>query len=133
MEIIDAVQKSADRYNNPDDRYGHGIPNFRIAHSILAAKREERTNAILQGKWISAFPVPFAQLFTLFVKAPSTGNANIRIYDNSGRVLLEKNMQVRQGEYYNIRLSPEGTQRFGVYYLQYSDGTNKKVLKLLSL
>lgn len=38
MEIIDAVQKSANRYNNPDMRYGYGIPNLKKAFSILISK-----------------------------------------------------------------------------------------------
>lgn len=133
MEIIDAVQKSADRYLNPDDRYGYGIPNFREAYTILLNKREERTNSILKGKWITAFPIPFSQLFTLFIKAPSTGTANIRILDITGRLILEKNMSVQQGMYYNFRMAPPGTQRYGTYFLQYFDGKNKSVLKLMSL
>jgi serine protease AprX len=133
MEIIDAVQKSADRYTNPDERYGYGIPNFRIAASILEDKREERANAILQGKWITAFPVPFRQLFTLSIKAPSTGTAIIRIVDVTGQQLLQRTAQVRQGSYYNFRFSIPGTKRFGVYYLQYHDGKNSTVIRLLSL
>ena len=36
MQIIDEVQKSAHKYNNPDARYGYGIPNFRKAfYSLL--------------------------------------------------------------------------------------------------
>lgn len=133
MEIIDAVQKSADRYNNPDDRYGYGIPNFRVAYSLLEAKRVERTNAILGSKWITVFPVPFKQIFTVFVKAPATGNANIRLFDATGTILLEKNIQVQQGSSYNIRMTPINTRRLNVYYLQYFDGKNKTTVKLISL
>ncbi|MBC7829640.1 MAG: S8 family peptidase [Chitinophagaceae bacterium] len=36
MQIIDEVQKSAHKYNNPDERFGYGIPNFRKAfYSLL--------------------------------------------------------------------------------------------------
>ncbi|HEY0677036.1 MAG TPA: S8 family peptidase [Chitinophagaceae bacterium] len=31
MQLIDAVQRSAHRFNNPDMRYGYGIPNFKTA------------------------------------------------------------------------------------------------------
>lgn len=133
MEIVDAVQRSADRFNDPDDRYGHGIPNFRAAYSIMEAKRQERTNSILQGKWITAFPVPFSRLFTLFLKAPSTGTARIRIVDMVGTIIQEKSLHVQQGSYYTLRMTPPGTRRYGVYYLQYSDGKNSSVIKLMSL
>ena len=39
MEVIDAVQRSAHKYNNPDARYGYGIPDFRKAfHTTLQQK-----------------------------------------------------------------------------------------------
>ncbi len=38
MDIIDAVQKSAHKYNNPDDRFGYGIPDFKKAFSTLMTK-----------------------------------------------------------------------------------------------
>ena len=36
MQIIDEVQRSSHKFNNPDERYGYGIPNFRKAfYSLL--------------------------------------------------------------------------------------------------
>ena len=133
MEILDAVERSADKYNNPDDRYGYGIPNFRIASSLLETKRQEKTDKILKGKWLTAFPIPFKQVFTVFMKAPATGRANIRILDFTGRVLLDKNMDVNQGNHYRILMNPQGTRRFGMYFVQYNDGKNSSTIKLISL
>lgn len=133
VEIIDAVQKSADRYNNPDNRYGYGIPNFRVAFTLLETIRQDRTNAILNGKWITVFPVPFKQIFTVFVKAPSSGSAYIKLYDFTGRIIEEKTIQVVQGSFYTVRMNPMSTKRYGVYFLQYYDGKNRSTVKLLSL
>jgi len=33
--LMDAIQKSSHRYNNPDGRYGYGIPDFKKAFCIL--------------------------------------------------------------------------------------------------
>lgn len=38
-EIMDVIQKSAHKYNNPDGRYGYGIPNFKKAFSALVSAR----------------------------------------------------------------------------------------------
>lgn len=133
MDIINAVQRSAHQYNNPDDRYGYGIPNFRIASGILDAKRQEATNNILRGRWLTAFPVPFRQVFTVFVKAPSTGRANISVLDFSGRVLLNKSVDVTQGNHYRVQMNPAGTRRFGLYFVQYKDGKNSAAIKIISL
>jgi subtilisin family serine protease len=132
MEILDAVERSSDRYNNPDDRYGYGIPNFRIASDLLQAKRQQ-IDSLSAGRWIKAFPVPFKQLFTVFVKAPSTGRANIRVIDLTGRVLQEKNVDVTEGNHYKIQMNPSGTKRFGLYLLQYFDGKNRSTIKLIGL
>jgi subtilisin family serine protease len=133
MDIIDAVQRSADRYATPDDRYGYGIPNFRIASGLLETKRQQITDDILKGKWIKAFPVPFRSVFSVFVKAPSTGRANIRVLDFSGRVLINKSIDVSQGSNYKIEMSPAGTRRFGLYFVQYNDGKNSSTIKIISL
>ncbi|MCY7291076.1 MAG: S8 family peptidase, partial [Ferruginibacter sp.] len=38
MAILDAVQRSASKFTNPDDRVGYGIPNMKKAFSILLKK-----------------------------------------------------------------------------------------------
>jgi hypothetical protein len=133
MDIIDAVQRSADKYNTPDNRYGYGIPNFRIASGLLQAKRQEITDDILRGKWLLAFPVPFKQIFTLFIKAPATGRASIRVLDFTGRVLVDQVLNVNQGNHYKIQMTPAGTRRFGLYFVQYNDGKNSSTIKIISL
>lgn len=132
MDIMDAVQRSADKFNNPDNRYGHGIPNFRIASDLLEAKRFQN-DSLLTTKWIKAFPNPFKQLFSVFFKAPSTGRANIRLIDLTGRLLHEQNIDVIEGSQYRIQMSPVGTKQFGLYLLQYFDGTNRTTIKLTGL
>lgn len=39
MQLIDAVQKSAHRYNNPDMRFGYGLPNFKKAFTTVLKER----------------------------------------------------------------------------------------------
>lgn len=132
MEIIDAVQRSADRYQQPDDHYGYGIPNFRIAHTILHDKREERLQAKLKNSFITAYPVPFKQQFTLFLQAPATAKANMRLIDISGKTVQIKTLDLIKDSYYTIDwYSPQVTP--GIYYLHYNDNhANSKILKLIA-
>ncbi|WP_276481829.1 S8 family serine peptidase [Paraflavitalea pollutisoli] len=44
MKIIDAVQRSADRYNNPDIRFGYGLPDFKKA-LVLLTQQQAKTSA----------------------------------------------------------------------------------------
>jgi subtilisin family serine protease len=132
MEILDAVQRSSSKYDTPDDRYGYGIPNFRTAYQILTAAKQQK-DSLANGKWIKAFPIPFKQFFTVFLNAPATAHANIRVIDLNGRVLAEKSIDVTKGNNYSIQMNPAGTKRFGLYLLQYSDGKNTAVIKMIGL
>ncbi|RYF92631.1 MAG: hypothetical protein EOO00_07075, partial [Chitinophagaceae bacterium] len=55
MQILDAVQKSAHKYSNPDPDFGYGIPNFRKAYNILMAQSFEHSfgfnNSLLSLNW----------------------------------------------------------------------------------
>lgn len=132
MEIIDAVQKSADRYNNPDDRYGHGIPNFRIAYGSLMALREKKLTDKLKDSWITVYPVPFNRKFNVLLKAPATGSSLLRLIDISGRVVYTKGLSVLTDNYYTLEIYPPHLAA-GVYYLYYSDGKNKEIVKIIKL
>jgi serine protease AprX len=46
MQLIDVVQRSADRFNNPDMRYGYGIPDFRKAFALALQQRATVTFAL---------------------------------------------------------------------------------------
>ena len=132
MEILDAVQRSADRFNHPGNRYGYGIPNFETAYSILAAKRLEKANSMLKDKWIVAYPVPFGQQFTVVLKAPASGSSTIRLLDANGKILTEKTLQVKEGSHYNVPMYVP-LLRKSVYYVQYSDGANNATLRIVNL
>lgn len=43
MDIIQAVRLSSDQFNFPDEKYGYGIPNARIADSLLQNVKDLRT------------------------------------------------------------------------------------------
>jgi hypothetical protein len=75
MKIVDAVQRSAHNFNNPDERFGYGIPNMRTAFYLLKA---DRSKQLFGGTgWFKANPDPF-----------TTQIAASFIADNSGTVKL---------------------------------------------
>jgi serine protease AprX len=55
MDIIDAVQKSSNKYHSPDNFFGYGIPNFRKAYELLMAQSFKPafsfSNAALALNW----------------------------------------------------------------------------------
>ncbi len=131
-EILDAIRKSADRYTHPDDRVGHGIPNLRIAWELLAGKAQEaKTVRILGDDWIKAYPVPFSSSLTILIKAPHTGNATLVLLNSVGKEVLTKKINIQEGVAYYEQLHSANGLSQGVYWLQYRDGKNTRVIKLV--
>ena len=130
MEIIDAVQRSADRYANPDNRYGYGIPNFRVAYEILKEERLRRNiDNILTHDFIKAYQM--GRDIQVVLRSPVTGTAFLRLIDIQGRQLANKSLTLTQGQVQQAKFDNLPGLSTGIYFLQYSDGENKKVVKVL--
>ena len=132
MEIIDAIQRSADRYMSPDIRYGYGIPNFRIAYDILFKERQRRQYAsVLGNDWIKPYPVPFTSNFTVLIKASVDGKASIQLSDAMGRQIERKTLDISTDQYYLVNFVNASVLAKGVYFIRYSDGKNKKTVRVI--
>jgi hypothetical protein len=132
MEIIDAVQESSDHFTNPDGRYGYGIPNFRIAYQSLLKERERRQyESVLGDQWIKAYPVPFKGNFTLLIKAKVDGTASIQLVDAMGRVMEAKTISTNVDQYYPVTFDHSVELAKGVYFIRFSDGKNKRTIKVV--
>jgi serine protease AprX len=132
MEIKDAVERSADRYNHPDEIYGNGIPNMKAAYDYLQTQRILRSyGQILNNGWLKAYPVPFVSQFNVLLKAPSTANAVFRLFDMQGKLISSQSLSLIQGNYYPLQFSHLGNAARGVYSLYYSDGHQKAVLRII--
>ncbi|OQP51336.1 hypothetical protein A4H97_27550 [Niastella yeongjuensis] len=80
MQLIDAVQRSGNKYINPDFRYGHGIPNFKKAVALLtqqyATASIDFNNCVVTLNWKSKDDT--SSVYTLQRKLPGeTGFVNL--------------------------------------------------------
>lgn len=128
MQIIDAVKRSASKYNNPDDRIGYGIPNMRVAYQYLLEKKYQ---GILSSKWINVFPNPFTTSFTALIKAKETGELFYQLMDASGRIYVKGIENVIQDQYAQLQFNDLGYLPKGVYILHVSNGKNKATHRLI--
>jgi serine protease AprX len=130
MEIFNEVQRSANKFSNPDFRFGHGIPNFRKAYEqllVLRSIREKETNT-----WLKAYPVPApGNTFKLLLKAPASGKASIHLINVMGQVINIRVVEVSAGQIYIIDYNNVPGLARGVYYIRYNDGSNKHTLPIL--
>lgn len=132
FEILDAVRKSSSQYINPDAKKGYGIPNMRIAYTILQNKRDEETNKRILGmEWIKAYPVPFASAFNIIINPPLTSKSTLVLYDAGGKRVLVKYIDVQSGIYQQVSFSALSSIAPGVYWLTYNDGKHSKLIRLV--
>jgi subtilisin family serine protease len=131
-EIIDAVKKSSSKYNNPDNRFGYGIPNMRVAYQILEQEKIIKNyQQALGNRWIKAFPVPFSDNLTVLLKAPLSGNCSLRLIDMSGKTIEQKTVAILQDNIITISFDRLHIISRGVYTIQYNDGKNKTTLSVV--
>ena len=132
MEIINAVKRSADRYENPDERYGYGIPNFRMAFKILEDIRNSRQiSNSLNGNWINAIPNPFQGSFNILLHSTTEGQASIRLLNVEGKELQRIIKPIKDGLYYSFRFTGTSLLPDGLYLIDYRDNNKSAIIKVI--
>ena len=132
MEIIDAVQRSAHLFNNPNERFGYGIPNFKEAYDILFKEKEiKRISNALGNQWLKAYPVPFEGNFFVALKAPKSGKATFQLVDINGKLIAAQTKDIIQDQLYLIDFNETTMLSRGVYFVRYDDGSNKQTLSVI--
>ena len=80
MEIIQAIESSANQFSNPDSLLGYGIPNFMHASNLLGG-----INPIIKNQNdINVFPNPFTDNLTVTFSLKTIKVNQIQILDVTG-------------------------------------------------
>ncbi|GEO07952.1 S8 family serine peptidase [Segetibacter aerophilus] len=125
MNILSAVYKSSDKYATPDDRYGYGIPNFRLAY--LSLKHDENI-ALYGNEWLFATPNPFTTEVVVKFIARINGPVTLTLSSAGGQVIATQNINGEKEEVYNAAFSNLGNLPSGLYVVKYFDSTTTRTL-----
>ncbi|MCZ2357118.1 MAG: S8 family peptidase [Bacteroidia bacterium] len=92
MQIFEAIQKSADRFANPDTFYGNGIPDAIKADSILKKIISYRINSNYTSKTsVFCYPNPVQkELFIQFRELNTSDKFQIELCNSTGYILWKK-------------------------------------------
>ena len=133
MELINAVKQSADRYEQPDpERYGYGIPDFRLAYEKLYTLQLQRTlDKILTNSNIKAFPNPFNTSLAVAIKPGESTEAILRLINTKGSVVYEKNITMTPGIPMLVQMDQLKFLPKGIYLLQYLDKKQKQTITVV--
>ena len=84
--VMQAIRESADRYNNPTDEYGYGVPDFGEAlNQLLVLSTEDQ----LQDIYFALYPNPVTTQINISFPA-SSESAEFSLYNVLGERILQK-------------------------------------------
>ena len=79
-EILQIIKESADRYTNPNEQYGYGIPDFALAlENALGLNTNKKQDFIL-------YPNPVAATLTISHQQPYN-DAHVILYNSLGQIV----------------------------------------------
>ena len=84
QQVIDFVKQSSDRYSNPDNQYGYGIPDFQLALNTALLKNQE---TVINDFEVAPNPATDSVSFS-FPKGFDM--ASISFYNTLGQLIIEK-------------------------------------------
>jgi hypothetical protein len=126
-QIVNAVKESSDRYSQPDNDYGYGIPDFSLAHVLL---KHEEQGSPLQGKMV-VYPNPFRTELYLVFPTPVDDEVVVSLFDLTGKEVYHAILPPFPGRnYINIDFDRTSLAK-GVYILKTVTGGRNDVSKIV--
>ena len=127
MDLLNAIQASATRANDPDDNVGYGIPDFMAAHNILTFIIGDNTELLTD---ITLYPNPFSTSFELSFRTEINLENRLILTDMTGRNVFEQNYNSIQGMNH-LKITDLQDIPSGIYFLRLETGNTIKTLKLI--
>lgn len=129
-EIITAIIQSANQFGKPDTLTGYGVPNAKIADSILTAvdvsgiENDENLQAKTQ---FSIFPNPAVESVKIISLNGSASIKEIKIFSVIGQLVFHRQNLFEKQEEIALKNLPQG-----IYFLHVVDNKNKQsIFKLV--
>jgi subtilisin family serine protease len=135
VQLREAIIQSAHLYDNPDDLFGYGIPNYGIAMSYLqnllgVAPAMEPVSGVIQR----VYPNPFSTSMTVELLAPNASydEGTLSLYDAMGAKVYQIQVVLDGAAPISINITTLDLAS-GVYTLEYVGGNTKSTLKVVQL
>jgi len=81
-QIVQLIKESADRYNNPDNQYGYGVPDFAQALALQIPN-------VVKPPFV-LYPNPSQNLVNVVFPDAAVQNATVTLFNNLGQVVWEQ-------------------------------------------
>jgi serine protease AprX len=126
-QIKDAIQRSANYFNNPNDSLGYGIPNFMLAHQLLSVGE----NAI-QGEALMIYPNPINQDLKFILKGAPSREMSIEIFDAIGKLVYWEKREMNFNSLNLVNIPQARDFSKGIYFLKVTAGKvySQRIVKI---
>ncbi len=110
---------------------GNYTIRYNDSSNIKTATLKKLTGFDFAQDWMLVFPVPYRNQFTVAIKAPAAGTAILRLINSNGQLLETYTKQAALNEVYSYQFKTGRLLPAGIYYVEYNDGVNKKVKRVV--
>lgn len=106
MQILKAIEQSADRYSNPDNTYGYGIPDMMVANRLLGG---DPNFDYTQDQWLMEINPEYYDQVPVHFYSSKDQTLNVVLRDHKGRKVRDLTFHLKQGDFllYNLTDLPK--------------------------
>lgn len=128
MTILKAVYASSSKARHPDDRFGYGLPDMKLAYHILKAKQ----NSELYGnEWLFANADEKSSKIAVRLIGQADGEATLILADESGRTISQIRLTTEQDEVYENAFNGWSELPAGKYSVVYKDAAKTRSIAII--
>ena len=128
IDIINVLQLSGSHYNNPDNDFGYGIPDFIKADDLLLIQFPETT---YKNNIVKISPNPFIDKVIIVYQTENIGSILIEIFDITGKQLYSFNKELSYSGNNLITINNIDYLVSGTYIIKITSETNISTAKLI--
>lgn len=121
MEIINAIEKSATQYTNPDSLLGYGVPDFAVANLLLNNVYYQQVET---EDFINLYPNPFSNELTVEFYSVDSQDVKFELFDLLGNKILFAQKKLNIFSYNKIVMNPGKEILNGIYILRITSNSN---------
>lgn len=130
MQIMEAIEKSASQYLQPDSLMGYGIPDFAKANLILNSPDYQATTP---SRIISLSPNPFHEDFSIEIYLEDAKSVKAELISMNGSIVMASHSKPMLASFQQINFNslnylPSGLYLVRIYFNQQTQ--TMKVMKL---
>ncbi len=124
-EIIYALHRSSDRFNNPDTLFGYGLPDFLATLVFL-----EEIHTFKPEVTMTAGPNPFVDEINLWFRE-LPGSLTVTVSSNTGSPIIQRHYPVYASR--SLRIEGFGRMAQGLYFVRVETEQGERVFKMIRL